>query len=269
MYAYTLLPLGLDSVQGPGAAYIKSLLDAPDSTAYRLAQAFQPGPLTAEIEAWRSRTLANARDWARNELAYDPYNNEVIRLLTGEIAEASPGDDAAQRALMDRLYRPYLRRFPSDANAWMAFANLGSVLRADPASSDRDLYAQNAIALSNHYPPFLLSYHEFKYNLFMNLVTLRRDRGLEPELDAADIDSRLVCPMIRLSRLYAEQCGDGPDRHGFCTGFWFSSPGKRAEIAADAAARAACEDERLAPADALTYLPMRPDWMDARDAAMR
>lgn len=126
--------------------YLLDRISEPGNRELELAELLNrfPSQLSYDARKRIGTVRDNAMAWARTELHYDPANRELIELVLRSEQERMHG--LLPRPLVDGFWRPYLRRYPGDADAWAALADTRPDRVGLEMPAEAPLYLHNAVA---------------------------------------------------------------------------------------------------------------------------
>lgn len=213
-------------------------------------------PYGPHIEA---RAIVRAED----KLEHDPFDVKTLRFLIGRAIGHGGFDTAEGVAKLEKLTRALLTGSPFNGNDWSEYAMLVT-FSVSPLDFNRpDPFYGNAVAYSNHTPEQLRTFMGYKVLRLEVFLAAQLQGVTEIEGEAIDygaMTEAMVCPAIRLHRLWTQSCLN--DRDDFSCQTNASAEDAIANLYEQAVVNGICSYEKSADLEDLLYRPVEVTWLD-------
>lgn len=190
-------------------------------------------------------------------IAHDPYNSDLIDILLRKYSLPMSFSYSPNNERAEILIRRHATAVLFDGAAWARAASTlnGELTAMDPALADP--FFVNAIYYSDYYPDQIAAMIDFKSRTFAE-HQLMVDHNLSLNMTDDEVVSELLCPIVRLERLFRKVCDRPSPPDGACSNL--SLWAQFYPVAIERVrTEGLCQSERTAPISELMYQPMRPD----------
>ncbi|HCE72537.1 hypothetical protein KQ247_05485 [Ruegeria pomeroyi] len=218
--------------------------------------------------------LERSKDWARAVLETDPYELSALDVLLSDTVRVTKGADnnwmftpSGSPTRDERL--DYMRRrlyaAPYNPDFWEDYARFLNNENKQAGYPVEGIFATdtlmiNAIVYSKHRPDWLGDFVErkFKQLEFLEWITGQGKPDWDRFIAETDRNAQIICPLIRANRLFDAMRLAGLENRRHKDLSVFKQQKLRAETER-AASEGQCENERLAPIEALWFTPVEVD----------
>lgn len=217
------------------------------------------------------RVLPRAVQWALRQIEHDPYDPELLDILsTTMVWRRFPDGNMAMEAFRDGapalsvedLARRRVLASPYHPEAWAKYASVAKTGYSDVAIADRFGRWINAVAYSGHSTLYLIELHNalvFVPRQLDMAIKSNPDAEVRRQASAVDRDKLIHCPIIRARRIIEAICEEFPDTAYGCTPSSGNPPMDISAIWRDTEERNVCLRERRESLDALIFEPIQYD----------
>lgn len=161
------------------------------------------------------------RDRVRDLLKNDPENHRLASYLVDDIINYElPRHTTPPEEIVDELASLWPKMYVlgrHNYSVWQAGRKILNLRNGSMDSTTRQRFTTNAIYYSNHHPSLIKNEMGRLYFLWKKA---KKESNDQQDVNKVDFDSRVLCPMVRVSRLYESICQRDPKNNGCTVGGW-------------------------------------------------